>query len=87
MELVLMHFNAQQGPIAFDAIPKAISKEIEAALIRLFDVSEGEGIEENFKWRWHRGKFQVARQIIPLRLNLLPRADGAHSCPTPSLVS
>jgi len=63
MELVLMHFNAQQGPIAFDAIPKAISKEIEAALIRLFDVSEGEGIEENFKWRWHRGKFQVARQI------------------------
>nr|MDO8087879.1 ADP-ribosylation factor-like protein [Candidatus Sigynarchaeum springense] len=47
MELVLMHFNAQQGPIAFDAIPKAISKEIEAALIRLFDVSEGEGFFEH----------------------------------------
>ncbi len=47
MELILMHFNSQRGPIAFDAIPKGVSKDVEAVLIRLFDVSEGEGFFEH----------------------------------------
>ncbi len=47
MNLILMHFDGQKGPIAFDAIPKAVSKDIEAVLIRLFDVSEGEGFFEH----------------------------------------
>jgi Arf/Sar family protein len=47
MNLILMHFDSQKGPIAFDAIPKGVSKDIEAVLIRLFDVSEGEGFFEH----------------------------------------
>ncbi|MBN2150132.1 MAG: GTP-binding protein [Candidatus Lokiarchaeota archaeon] len=47
MNLVLMHFHGQRGPFAFDAIPRAVSKDVEAVLVRLFDVSEGEGFFEH----------------------------------------
>ncbi|NMC08337.1 MAG: GTP-binding protein [Candidatus Lokiarchaeota archaeon] len=47
MDLILMHFNEQKGPIAFDAIPRAVTKDVEAALVRLFDVSENEGFFEH----------------------------------------
>jgi small GTP-binding protein len=47
MNLIFMYFDGQKGPIAFDAIPKAVSKDVEAVLIRLFDVSEGEGFFEH----------------------------------------
>ncbi len=47
MKLVLMYFDKQKGPIAFDVIPKEISKEKESVLGRLFDVSENEGFFEH----------------------------------------
>jgi small GTP-binding protein len=47
MQLILMYFDGQRGPIAFDAIPNAASKDVEAALNRLFDASENEGFFEH----------------------------------------
>nr|MDO8109714.1 ADP-ribosylation factor-like protein [Candidatus Sigynarchaeota archaeon] len=42
-----MYFDPLHGPTAFDTVPKPASKEIEAALGRLFNATEGEGFFEH----------------------------------------
>jgi len=47
LELVLIYFHRQQGPIAFHAVPKEVDDQTANVLGKLLDISEGEGFFEH----------------------------------------